>query len=261
MAFVSIPGVADRLSGEVVIVTGSTSGLGKAIARRAAAEGAHVVVTGRDVCRGSETAASIPGSLFVAADLTDEDHRARLVAEAVRRFGTVTVLVNNAVATTGRDGPVTEVPPGTWSDVLAVNLVAAARLCALVIPHMLEAGHGAIVNVSSRAAARGTPGRAAYSASKAGLKALARSITIDFARRGIRCNTVRPGYVLHEVRDAHLEESRRTRIAAQHLTRPPTATDVASAVVFLASREAETITGATLPVDGGSSAVRGLTLG
>lgn len=253
--------MAGRLAGEVAIVTGSTSGLGKEIARRAADEGAQVVVTGRDVDRGAAVAQSIPGSLFVVADLRDEDQRATLVDEVVRRFGTVTVLVNNAVATTGDDGPVTAVTDQGWCDVLGVNLIAAARLCALVIPHMLAAGHGAIVNVSSRAAARGTPGLAAYAASKAGLEALARSITIDYGRQGIRCNNVRPGYVLHEGRDANLTEERRARLAAQHLTRLSTATDVAHAVVFLASREAETITGITLPVDGGSSAVRGLTLG
>lgn len=250
-----------RLSGEVAIVTGSTSGLGKAIARQLAAEGARVVITGRDAQRGALVAESVPGSLFIAADLRDERQRENLVAEAVRHFATVTILVNNAVAGAGNDGPVTAVTDEAWSEVLGVNLVAAARMCALVIPHMLSAGHGAIVNVSSRAAARGTPGLAAYSASKAGLEALARSITIDFARQGIRCNTVRPGYVLHEARDANLGEERKARLEAQHLTRLPTATDVAHAVVYLASREAETITGVTLPIDGGSSAVRGLTLG
>lgn len=253
--------VPGRLTGEVAIVTGSTSGLGKEIARVFASEGAAVVVTGRDARRGAEVAAAVPGSLFVPADLADDAQRAALVDETVARFGTVTVLVNNAITSSRRDGAVTDLSSDAWHDVVNINLVAAARLSALVIPHMLAAGRGSIVNISSRAAARGTPGLAAYSASKAGLESLARSITMDYARRGIRCNNVRPGYILHESRDADLSLERRQRIEGQHLTRVPTATDVALAVVFLASREAETITGVTIPVDGGSSSVRGLTLG
>ena len=113
----------------------------------------------------------------------------------------------------------------------------------------------------AHAAARGTPGQAAYSASKGALEALTRSIAMDFGRRGIRCNTVQPGYVLHERRDADLTDERRRQLEDMHLTRLATATDVAYACVFLASGESEVITGITLPVDGGSTAVRGRTLG
>jgi len=173
------------------------------------------------------------------------------------------VLVNNAVNNTamGDDGPVADVDRATFDAVLAVNLVGPATLSRLAIPAMLEAGHGAIVNVSSRAAERGTPGLAAYTASKGGLNALARSITIDYARQGIRCNTVQAGYILHEVRDAELTPERRRQIEGMHLTRISTALDIAYAIAFLASREAETISGVTLQVDGGSSMVRGRTLG
>jgi NAD(P)-dependent dehydrogenase (short-subunit alcohol dehydrogenase family) len=253
--------VAGRLAGEVVIVTGSTAGLGKEIARLVASEGALVVVTGRDADRGEAVAATIPNSIFVRADLSLEEERRRLVDAAIDTFGSLTVLVNNAVASTSLDGPVDRVTEEAWHQILQVDLVATARLCALAIPHMVAAGRGSIVNVSSRAAARGTPGVTAYSAAKAGLESLARSITADFARSGIRCNTVRPGYVLHEVRDADMSAERRARLEAQHLTRLTTPTDVAQAVVFLASREAETISGVTLPIDGGSSVVRALTFG
>jgi NAD(P)-dependent dehydrogenase (short-subunit alcohol dehydrogenase family) len=145
--------------------------------------------------------------------------------------------------------------------VLAITVTAAAGLCRHAIPVMQRAGHGAIVNISSRAAARGTPGLAAYTAAKGALEALTRSITIDYARSGIRCNTVQPGYILHETRDADWSADRRARVQGMHLTRVPTATDVALAAVYLASREAEVVTGVTLAVDGGSTAVRGLTLG
>jgi len=269
--------MADRLEGEVAIVTGSTSGLGKEIARMFGAEGARVVVTGRSEERGRPVARAIERhggtATFMAADLADEAACQRLVVGAAAEFGPVTVLVNNAVSSTVRpqgpgddavvqlDGPAGELTADAFREVLEVDLVGAATLCRLAIPYMLEAGHGSIVNVSSRVAGQGTPNLAAYTASKAGLEALARSITADYARRGVRANTVRPGYIVHERRDAEVDDVRRARLEGMHLTRLSTATDVAYAVLFFASREAETISGATLPVDGGSSAVRGLTLG
>jgi NAD(P)-dependent dehydrogenase (short-subunit alcohol dehydrogenase family) len=255
-----------RLDGEVCVVTGSTSGLGKEIARVMAAEGASVLVTGRNQDRGRAAVDAIAAdggrAAFLAADLADESHRRALIDGAEAAFGPVTVLVNNAVASGGaKDGPVAEVAPDAWEAILAVDLVAVAALCRLVIPHMQRAGHGSIVNVSSRAASLGTPGLAVYTAAKGGLTALSRSITADYARQGIRCNTVQPGYIIHEARDAELSGVRLERVRGMHLTRLPTAVDVAHAVVFLAAKESEVITGVTLPVDGGSTAVRGLTLG
>ena len=253
-----------RLHDEVALVTGSTRGLGREIARLFADEGARVVVTGRSRERGEGTASSLRaagGSVaFVPADLGDESQCGALVDEVVEQFGSLTVLVNNAVAYV-RDGPVTEVSADVFTDVLRVNLVGVATLCRFAIPHMLRAGHGSIVNVSSRAAELATPRVAAYAASKGGLNALARSITVDFARRGIRCNTVQPGYILHEVRDAQLSDERRRRLEEMHLTRLTTPTDVAYAALYLASPEAEVISGITLPVDGGSTAARARTMG
>jgi NAD(P)-dependent dehydrogenase (short-subunit alcohol dehydrogenase family) len=259
--------VGGRLRDEVALITGSTRGLGREMARLFAEEGARVVVTGRSPQGGEETVTSITGAggaaAFVPADLGDEEQCEALVEAAVLRFGPLTVLVNNAVAG-GRDagdGPVTDVSAWAFESVLRVNLVAVATMCRLAIPHMLTAGHGSIVNVSSRAAERATPRLAAYAASKGGLNALTRSITVDYARRGIRCNTVQPGYILHEVRDADLTEERRQRLEEMHLTRLATAADVAYAALFLASREAEVISGITLPVDGGSTAARARRMG
>jgi NAD(P)-dependent dehydrogenase (short-subunit alcohol dehydrogenase family) len=250
------------LSGEVAIVTGSTSGLGVVIARRLIERGARVVITGRDAARGAAQAEALD-AYFVAADLTSEVACAHLVAEVVEHVGPLTILVNNAVdpVVLRRDGPVVSTDADLWRATLDIVLVAAATMCRLVIPLMVEAGHGSIVHISSRAAARGTPGVSAYSASKAGLEALARSISIDYARFGVRCNVVQPGYILHEERDRDMAPERRARYEAMHLTRLPTAEDVAAVVAFLAGRDAEVITGITVPVDGGSSAVRGTTLG
>jgi NAD(P)-dependent dehydrogenase (short-subunit alcohol dehydrogenase family) len=250
-----------RLAGEVALVTGSTHGIGAEIARLFGAEGAQVVVTGRDQARGETVASASGDAVFVPADLEDPEAPARLVEAAVSRFGRLTVLVNNAVTTEARDGPVTKLSDDDWLRVLAVNLLAPARLCRHAIPAMVEAGRGSIVNISSRAGQRGSPGYAAYGASKGALDSLTRSVAVDHAKDGIRCNTVSPGYILNEPRDADLSEERRARLEAMHLTRLGQPSDVAYAVLYLASREAEFVTGIMLPVDGGSSTARARTLG
>jgi NAD(P)-dependent dehydrogenase (short-subunit alcohol dehydrogenase family) len=183
------------------------------------------------------------------------------VAAAAESFGTLTVLVNNAVTSDARDGTITEIERDQWERTLQVNLTAAAWLCRHAIPVMAAAGRGSIVNISSRAAERGTPGHAAYSASKAGLNALTRAISMDHAREGIRANTLSPGYILSEHRDANLDDARRRRLEDMHLTRLGKPSDVAYAALYLASREAEFVTGIDLPVDGGSSTARARTLG
>jgi NAD(P)-dependent dehydrogenase (short-subunit alcohol dehydrogenase family) len=254
-----------RLRGEIALVTGSTAGIGRAIAVEFAAQGARVVVTGRDAARGEATveAARKTGgqAAFVGADLADEQACTGLVAMAVERFGGLTVLVNNAAAGTGGDGPVSELATPSWEAIVRVNLTAPMWLCRAAIPHMIEAGHGSIVNVSSRQGERASPGLAAYIASKGGLNALTRSLAVDYAPQQIRCNTISPGYVLNERRDADLSGERRARLEGMHLTRLGQATDVAHAAVYLASRESEFVTGVNLALDGGSSAARGLVLG
>lgn len=256
-----------RLEGEIALVTGSTSGIGKAIATVFAAEGARVMVTGRDTGRGAVVVDAITNdgghAAFHAADLTDEAACAQLVSATVERFGGVTVLVNNAVGSTvdETDGPVAQLGTSSWEASLRMNLTAPMWLARAAIPHMVEAAHGSIVNISSRAAERASPGLAAYIASKGGLNALTRSIAVDYASANVRCNTISPGYVLNERRDAALANDRRARLEGMHLTRLGEAGDVALAAVYLASREAEFVTGVNLALDGGSSAARGLTLG
>jgi NAD(P)-dependent dehydrogenase (short-subunit alcohol dehydrogenase family) len=260
-------GPAVRLAGEIALVTGSTSGIGKAIATAFAAEGARVIVTGRDGGRGAATVDAIAAesgeAAFVAADLSDEGACAALVDAAVERFGGLTVLVNNAVASTvdETDGPVDELTTSSWEASLRVNLTAPMWLARAAIPRMVDAGHGSIVNISSRAAERASQGLAAYVASKGGLNALTRSIAVDYARHSVRCNTISPGYVVNERRDAELTAERRARLEGMHLTRLGEASDVAHAAVYLASRESEFVTGVNLALDGGSSAARGLRFG
>ena len=193
------------LEREVAVVTGSTGGIGEAVAHRLAGDGARVVVTGRRTADGERVAADIGAAggiaTFVRADLTMEDDVAALFNSAARAFGPVTLLVNNAAPTdlvgpSNKDGRLTDVPPGRFDEILAVGLRAAYLCCYHAIPQMQQAGHGSIVNVSSVAGVKATPRVFAYATAKGGLQALTRSVAADYARDQIRCNTVIVGFVI-----------------------------------------------------------------
>jgi NAD(P)-dependent dehydrogenase (short-subunit alcohol dehydrogenase family) len=253
------------MAGELALVTGSTSGLGRAIAVEFAAQGARVVVTGRDERRGDAVVAEIDAaggmSTFLAADLSSEAACSSLVGDAVEFLGGLTVLVNNAAGAVSGDAAVGDLATDTWEAILRVDLTAPMWLCRGAIAPMRTAGHGSIVNISSRQAERASKGFAAYVAAKGGLNALTRAIAVDYADDHIRCNTISPGYVLNDRRDADITPERRQRYEGMHLTRLGVAADVAHAAVYLASRESEFVTGVNLQLDGGSSIARGLTLG
>ena len=254
-----------RLAGERALITGSTSGIGRAIAQRFAAEGAAVCVTGRDQTRGDAVVASIAAeggrAYFIPAELRDEQACDALVARSAEVLGGLTVLVNNAAGGDGGDGPIGAVTTEAWQAILTVNLTAPMWLTRAALVHLIGAGRGSIVNISTRQAERASRGFAAYIASKGGLNALTRSIAVDYADQGIRCNTISPGYVLNDRRDADIDAERTARYEGMHLTRLGRADDIAYAAVYLASTESEFVTGLNLQVDGGSSIARGLTLG
>jgi NAD(P)-dependent dehydrogenase (short-subunit alcohol dehydrogenase family) len=254
-----------RLRDEIVLITGSTSGIGRQAALTCAAEGAQVAVHGRDVARGEEVVRTIGAAggtaAFFPADVAEEEACERLVAAVVERFGGLTVLVNNAAAASGGRSPAGAFDTAVWERLLRVNLTSPAWLCRAAIPHMLRAGRGSIVNVSSRQAERASPGLAPYAASKGGLNALTRSIAVEYGRRGIRCNALSVGYVENPRRDAGMSPARRAELEGMHLTRLGRPEDVAWAIVYLASRESGFVTGALLPVDGGGTIARGKVLG
>jgi glucose 1-dehydrogenase len=254
-----------RLAGEKAVVTGSTSGIGRAIAVEFAREGAAVVVTGRDRERGDAVVAEITANggtaSFVPADLGSEAASTQLVNAAAEQMYGLTVLVNNAAGGDATDGAIGDLSTDAWEAIVRVDLTAPMWCARAAIPHMQRSGHGSIVNMSSRQAERASRGLAAYIAAKAGLNGLTRAIAVDYADAGIRCNTISPGYVLNDRRDADITPERRARYESMHLTRIGAATDVAYAAVYLASRESEFVTGINLQLDGGSSSARGLTLG
>jgi glucose 1-dehydrogenase len=253
------------MHGERALVSGSTAGIGRAIALAFAAQGAAIVVTGRNRERGDAVVQQVTeaGGIahFVPADLRDEHACTALVDDAAEHLGGLSVLVNNAAGGDARDSTVAEISTEAWDAILRVDLTAPMWCARASIPHMRRAGHGAIVNISTRQAERSSAGLAAYVAAKAGLNGLTRAIAVEEAKHGIRCNTISPGYVFNDRRDADLAPDRRAVLEGMHLTRLGEATDVADACVYLASRESGFVTGVNLQLDGGSSIARGRTLG
>ena len=257
-----------RLESEVAIVTGSAArGTGTAIAKLFAKEGASVVLTGRNTESGEGVTAELRDAggeaTFVRADLGDRADVERLVAETVARYGRLTVLVNNATADIRPDAAIVDVDDGRWAAALQVNLTGFMYICRAAIPPMLAAGHGSVVNITSRTALRGCPGLSAYTAAKGAQEALTRSIAMDYSRSGVRCNSIAPGYIVEKEKFAGNEAmaDRADSMQGMHLTRMPTVDDIAEAALYFASDASGSVTGVSLPVDGGGSQVRGATLG
>ncbi|MEV7514077.1 SDR family NAD(P)-dependent oxidoreductase [Streptomyces diastaticus] len=245
----------ERFDGYGVLVTGAGQGIGEAVARRFAAEGARVLVTDLDAERAEKAAAGVRAAggeaAALACDVADRAAVEAAVAYAVERFGGLDVLVNNACSA-GQDPPLFE--DGTdevWARDLDITLTGAYRCARAALPHLAAApgGRGAVVSVGSVNGEQDFGGHA-YSAAKAGLAGLTRTLAGHAAPRGVRVNLVAPGTVATPAwagREAGLAA------AAAHypLGRVGRPEDVAAAVAFLASRDAAWITGVTLPVDGG----------
>jgi 3-oxoacyl-[acyl-carrier protein] reductase len=248
--------VGDALAGKVVLVTGSSRGIGAAVARQAAAEGARVAVHFRtgaseaDRVVADARAAGSEGARSFQADIRDGDAAERLVGQVVEAFGRLDGLVNNA----GMDqrGPTLELAPDEWDAVIATNLTAGFRTMRAAIPVMLEQGSGSIVNVASRLGQMGIAETAAYSAAKAGLIGLTRSLAREFSSRGIRINAVAPGVTITEMTTALVDSDEgKRRLRDMALGRFGTADEVAVAVVFLLSDASSLFTGQTLNPNAG----------
>ena len=245
--------------GRVVLVTGGSRGIGRAVAREFAARGATVAVQFRtDRAAVTDTLASLGdagGHLALQADVADPEQARSLVGRVVDNLGRVDVLVNNAGIY--QEHPVLETSyedwAGIWRRTIEVNLLGPANLIHAVAPHMVAAGGGRIVNVSSRGAFRGEPDHPAYGASKAGLNSLGQSMARALGGHGIYVTTVAPGYVDTDMAAPFLEGPRGDAIRSESpLGRAATAEEVARVLVFLATPGAESTTGAVVDVNGAS---------
>ena len=250
--------MARELEGRVALVTGATSGIGRATALRFASEGARVALVGRDTEALAETAREARGrgaeALEVRADVMVETDARRAVAETVEKFGGLDVLVNAAGIIS--NGTVENTPLADWDAMMNVNLRAVFHLMQLAAPH-LERLPGNVVNVSSVTGLRAFPGVLAYCVSKAGVDQLTRCAALELAPKGVRVNAVNPGVVRTEIHRrggmteeayaAFLERSKQTH----PLGRVGEPEEVAELICFLASERAAWITGATYSIDGG----------
>ena len=246
-----------NLDGRAVIVTGASRGIGKAVAVRLAAEGAKLVITGGPGDEGllADVAKTAGNAETIVGDLGDPALAAMLVTRSMDRFGRLDGLVNNAFWE--EVGSVADVSIEGWERTLRVSLTAPMLLARAALPHMQQAGKGAIVNVASQRALASGHGAAAYESAKGGILALTRSLAVDYGPHGIRTNTLSPGFILSERAvdwmngGPRREEAMRIGIP---LRRPGQPNEIAAVIAFLLSDDASFINGAVIPVDGGALA-------
>ena len=242
-------GLEDR----VALVTGASRGIGREIARRLASDGAEVIVCarGRDgvAAVAEEITTSGGRARTVAMDVADDASVLTGIADLLKDYATIPLLVNNAGIT--RDSLLLRMKREDWDLVMGTNLTGIYRLCRGLVPSMVRARYGRIVNVTSVVAHLGNPGQANYAAAKAGAEGFTRSLARELASRNITVNCVAPGFIDTDMTRA-LDEGARARLLDQvPLRRFGKPEDVASAVRFLLGEEASYITGATLDVNGG----------
>jgi 3-oxoacyl-[acyl-carrier protein] reductase len=243
---------------QIILVTGASRGIGRAIARQFAQKGGRVAVHYNSNARAAaETLASLAGSghLVVQADLADGAAVGHLVETVITQMGGLSVLVNNAAIY--EDHPVAKVDYAAWQtswlQTIQANLLGAANATYCAAQHMMQHGGGRIINISSRGAFRGEPDAPAYAASKAGLNAMGQSLAKALGGHKIYITTVAPGWVETDMATAHLTGPDGDAIRAQSpLGRVATPDDVAYTVLFLASEGAEFLTGTIVDVNGAS---------
>ncbi len=238
------------LSGMTALVTGASGGIGSAIARGLAAQGARLAVSGSNSEKLEAFRAELGGDhLALACNLSDSTAVDGLVPQTVEALGKLDILVNNAGVT--RDNLAMRMKDDEWSDVIRINLEAAFRLARAALKPMMRARFGRIISITSVVGSTGNPGQANYAASKAGLVGMSKALAQEVGSRGITVNCIAPGFIRSAMTDVLPDAQKQAllgRIPAGDLG---TGEDIASAAVYLASREAGYVTGQTLHVNGG----------
>jgi 3-oxoacyl-[acyl-carrier protein] reductase len=238
------------LTGMTTLVTGASGGLGSAIAKALAAQGARLALSGSNQAKLEAFAKELGGDhLTLVCDLFNSEQVDQLVPRAVEALGKLDILVNNAGVT--RDNLAMRMKDEEWNQVIKVNLEGAFRLMRAAMKPMMKARHGRIVNITSVVGLTGNPGQANYVASKAGLIGMSKAFAQEVASRGITVNCVAPGFMTSAMTDALNEQQKAGILSKIPTGAMGTGEDIGAAVVYLASREAGYVTGQTLHVNGG----------
>lgn len=242
------------LKGKVAIITGASRGIGRAVAKRYAEEGANVILTARTINDEVQAFIQELESLGVRAkaytsDASQFDAAHTLIAEVHKEFGQIDILVNNAGIT--QDTLMMRMTEEQWDNVININLKGAFNLIHAVTPIMMKQRSGNIINMSSIVGITGNAGQVNYAASKAGMIGLTKSIAKEMGSRGIRANTIAPGFIVTDMTHALSEDVRKQWEAQIPLRRGGTPEDVANLAVFLASDLSSYVTGQTISVCGG----------
>ncbi len=241
------------LKGKTALVTGASKGIGNAVAETFLKNGAVVYAVSRSEGDLSklQAAAEEAGTrvVFKACDVGDEPAVTALVKEIIKESGGLDIVVNNAGIT--RDGLIARMPAEAWNEVLKVNLASAFYVCKAVSMHLLSRRGGSIINMSSVVGLHGNAGQTNYSASKAGLIGLTKSLAQELAPRGVRVNAICPGFIATEMTDKLNEEQKAALFGRIPMARMGSAAEIAAAALWLASDLSTYVTGQAITVDGG----------
>ena len=249
-----------RLAGKVAFITGGGGGIGTATAERFAEEGAKVVVADIDLATGEAAAAAARAKaansggdgLFIACDVTERASVEAALAETIARYGKLDILHNNAGGSTLQDGPVTEAPEQEFWRAITLDLFGTFLCAKLAIPHIIQAGGGSVINMTSNVALMALPGRDCYTAAKGGVASMTRSMAVEYAPHKVRVNAIAPSVTLTpRVKRLLAGNANISKLAASHLLGLGQPIHIANMAVYLASDESEITTGQILSVDSG----------